>query len=206
MSIYRLIKALAAGVAFVAWTATAPAMAQAVPQHVRGTVEAVKDHTVAVKTARGAMDDITLADDVKVFMVSPADMSAVTDGKFVGITSVEKGGEAVAVEVHVFDESLRGLGEGHYPWDLGTSPNMMTNANIAQVKAVGDARTLKLDYKGGTQTITVPPDATIVAFTAGTLDELKPGAKVFVVAHAQPDGKLAAGAIVVGKDGLKPPM
>jgi hypothetical protein len=141
-----------------------------------------------------------------VFTVSPADISAIKDGKFVGITSVEKDGKTVAVEVHVFDDSLRGLGEGHYPWDLGSGPNMMTNANIARVDSVGGDRVLKLDYKGGTQEIAVPPDATVVEFAPGTPDELKPGAKAFVIAHPQPDGKIVAGAIVVGKDGLKPPM
>jgi hypothetical protein len=27
---------------------------------------------------------------------------------------------------------LRGLAEGHYPWDLESKPNMMTNANISK--------------------------------------------------------------------------
>jgi hypothetical protein len=206
MSMRGLIKGLAAGVALVALGTIVSAPAQTPPQHVRGTIQSVQDHTVAVKTTRGATDDITLADDVKVFMVSPADMSAIKDGRFVGITSVDKEGKPVAVEVHVFDESLRGIGEGHYPWDLESGPNMMTNANIAQVEAVGDDRVLKLDYKGGTQTISVPPDATVVEFNSSTLDQVKPGAKVFVIAHAQPDGKMTAGAIVVGKNGLKPPM
>jgi len=210
-----LVLPLVAGAALLAWTAIAPAAdqtppvpaaVQAPPQHIRGTIESVKDHMLAVKTTRGATDDITLADDAKVFQVSASDISSVKDGKFVGITSVEKDGKRVAVEVHVFDESLRGLGEGHYPWDLGSGPNMMTNANIAKVEAVGGDRVLKLDYKGGTQNIAVPPDATIVEFTAGTADEIKPGAKVFVLAHAEPDGKMTAGAIVIGKNGLKPPM
>jgi hypothetical protein len=98
------------------------------------------------------------------------------------------------------------LGEGHYPWDLGSGPNMMTNANIAQVESVGEDHVLKLDYKGGTQNISVPPDATIVEFTPATLDQLKPSSKVFVLAKKQEDGSLVAPAIVVGKDGMKPPM
>jgi hypothetical protein len=183
----------------------AQAFAQSPPQHIRGTLESVKDHMLEVKTAR-ATDAIKLADDAKVFMVSPADMSAIKDGKFVGITSVEKDGKRVAVEVHVFDDSLRGLGEGHYPWDLGTGPNMMTNANIAKVESVGEDRALTLDYKGGSQTITVPPDATIVEFTAATADQLKPESKVFVIAKKQEDGSFVAPAIVVGKNGMKPPM
>ena len=204
MANYGLAKLLAAGAALTAWAAVAAA--DAPPRHIRGTIASVQEHTVAVTTARGATDDITLADDAKVFTVSPATISAIKDGKFVGITSVEKGGKAVAVEVHVFDESLRGLGEGHYPWDLGSGPNMMTNANIARVESVGGDRVLELDYKGGTQQIAVPPDATVVEFTPGTPDELKPGAKAFVIAHVGADGKMVAGAIVVGKDGLKPPM
>jgi hypothetical protein len=209
MIIRSVFKPLFAGAALLAWAAMAPAVAQtpaAPPQHIRGTIESVKDHMVAVKTMRGAADDITLADDAKVFQVSPSDISSIKDGKFVGITSVEKNGKRVAVEVHVFDESLRGLGEGHYPWDLGSGPNMMTNANIAKVESMGGDRMLKLDYKGGTQDIAVPPDATVVEFTAGTPDLIKAGAKVFVLAHPDPNGKMVAGAIVVGKDGLKPPM
>ncbi len=201
-----LMKALIVGAALTAWAATVAAVAQTAPRHIRGTIETVQGHTLAVKTGRGATDDIMLPDEAKVFLVTPADISAIKDGKFVGITSVEKDGKAVAVEVHVFDDRLRGLGEGHYPWDLDSSPNMMTNANIARVEEVGGDRVLKLDYKGGTQNIAVPPDATVVEFTPGTPDELKPGAKAFVIASPQPDGKMVALAIVVGKDGLKPPM
>jgi len=39
-------------------------------------------------------------------------MSAIQSGKFVGITSFEVDGKRVAREVHVFDESLRGLAGG----------------------------------------------------------------------------------------------
>jgi hypothetical protein len=82
----------------------------------------------------------------------------------------------------------------------------MTNANIAKVESVGEDRALTLDYKGGSQTITVPPDATIVEFTAATADQLKPESKVFVIAKKQEDGSFVAPAIVVGKNGMKPPM
>ena len=205
MALHQLVKALVAGAALASPVLISPAFAQTPPHHVRGTIESVQDHTLNLKTAGGTTDAIKLDDKTKVFQVSPADMSAVKDGRFVGITSVEKGGQRVAVEVHVFDEKLRGLGEGHYPWDLGSEANMMTNANIAQVESGGGGRVLKLDYKGGSQTITVPDNATVVEFTEGSPDEMKPGAKAFVVARKE-DGGDAAIAVVVGKDGLKPPM
>ena len=207
MPSHKILKTVVASMALSGWITVAiqASAADAPPQHIRGTLESAKNQTLEVKTARGETT-IKLPDDAKVFLVSPADISAIKDGKFVGITSVEKDGKRVAKEVHVFDDTLRGLGEGHYPWDLESTPNMMTNASIARVELVGGDRVLKLDYKGGTQTIAVPPDASIVAFTAATRDQLQPDRKVFVMARKQDDGSLVAAAAVVGKDGLKPPM
>jgi hypothetical protein len=90
-----------------------------------------------------------LAGDAGLFLVTTADMSAIQAGKFVGITSVEQDGKRVAREVHVFEESLRGLAEGHYPWDLESKPSMMTNANIAKIEEVGMDRVVKLNYSRG---------------------------------------------------------
>jgi len=102
MSMHRMIKAVITIAALGAWLAIgSPAYAQTPPHHVRGTIESVQGQTVSVKTAGGATDAIELAPGAKVFLVSPADMSAIKDGKFVGVTSVEKDGKRVAVEVHV---------------------------------------------------------------------------------------------------------
>ena len=140
---------------------SAPAFAQA---HIRGTVTEVKDGTIGVQNAKGETISIKLASDAGLFLVTKADMSAIQSGKFVGITSFEVDGKRVAREVHVFDESLRGLAEGHYPWDLEAKPNMMTNANISKIEEVGTDRVVKVDYKGGEQTISIPTDATVVSF------------------------------------------
>jgi Cu/Ag efflux protein CusF len=206
MSMHSSVKALITGAALTALAVMTPVFAQASPRHIRGTIESVQSHTLAVKTTRGATDDIALAGDAAVLMVSRADMSAIKDGDYVAITSVERDGAAVAVDVRVFDDSLRSRGEDHYPWDLGSTPNMTKNANIARVQEVGADRVLKLDYKRGVQYITVAQDAAVVGFTASTPDQIKPGAKVFVIAHTEAGGKIVAGAIVVGKEGLKPPM
>ncbi len=203
MSVHRTVSLLVATTAIGGWLAT-HALAETPPQHLRGTLESVQNHTLSLKTAQGT-ESIAAPDGTKVFLVSPADISAIKDGKFVGITSVERDGKRVAKEVHVFDDSLRGMAEGHYPWDLDTTPNMMTNANIAHVDSIGSDRVLKLDYKGGSQTIAVPADATIVTVTPSSFDQLQADRKAFVVAKQQ-DGGLVALAAIVGKDGLKPPM
>jgi hypothetical protein len=206
MFAYRPLKALLACAVLAGFLMLAgPAWAQA-SQHLRGTLTAFQDHTLTVQTSRGNTETIKLADDAKLFLVTRADMAAIKSGRFVGITSVEQGGKRVAREVHVFDESLRGLGEGHYPWDLDTGPNMMTNANIAQVQEVGGDRVLKLNYSGGEQTIAIPPNADVVAFDKTTPDQLVAGRKVFLILKKQNDGTNVVSAVVVGADGVKPPM
>ncbi|MDQ2801362.1 MAG: hypothetical protein M3Y41_01250 [Pseudomonadota bacterium] len=200
-----MIQKLVAG-ALVSWLALAGSAVAQTPHHIRGTLTGIEGRVLSVQTPRGRSEQIKMADNVGVFVVSPADLGAVKPGKFVGVTSVEEGGKPVAREVHVFADSLRGVGEGHYPWDLESGPNMMTNADIAKVEQVGGDRVLKLNYSGGEQTIAVPPNAAIVTFDKATQDQLVTGRKVFILPKKQGDGSMAAAFVVVGANGLKPPM
>lgn len=201
MSISRILKLpVAAATVFVGVLLSVPALAQS---HIRGTLTDVKDGTIGVQTLKGETVSIKLANNAGLFLVTNADIGAIQTGKFVGVTSFEQDGKRVAREVHVFDESLRGLAEGHYPWDLDSKPNAMTNANIAKVDEVGTDRVLKLTYKGGEQTITIPTGTTVVAFDKSPADQLAVGRKVFVVMNK--DGSEAA-AVVIGAEGVKPPM
>ena len=65
--------------------------------------------------------------------------------------------------------------------------------------------TLTVTYKGGEQTILVPPTAPIVTFEPAAPSDVKAGAAVFVNATKN-DGKITANAVVVGSDGVNPPM
>ena len=183
----------------------APKPAQPKPMHVRGTLTAVDGHTITVKTTRGQTVPLMLTDKTALILASKADLSAIKPGTFVGITSVEEDGKRVAREVHVFAESLRGVGVGHYPWDLEGGPNMMTNGNVAKVSA-SNGDVLQVEYPGGEQTIDVPPDVTVVSMDKTTADQLQPGRQVFLIipGAVEPDAKV--GAVVVGADGVKPPM
>ena len=193
--------ALAAVIGFAA-----PASAQQ-PRHIRGTLTEVTATQATVQTAAGKTEAVKLTEKSAVFIVAPADFSAITANKFVGITSVEKDGKRIAREVHVFAEALRGLAEGHYPWDLESDPNMMTNANIGKVEMVGTDRVLKLDFKGGEQTISIPSTAVVVSFEKATAGEMKVGAKVFIIATPADDAAgTSAIVVVVGAGGMKPPM
>jgi hypothetical protein len=82
----------------------------------------------------------------------------------------------------------------------------MTNANVDQVVTGVDGQTLTLKYKDGETKIFIPADTPIVAYVKGDNHDLKPGAKVFIVAIKQPDGTLQGRAWRVGRDGVTPPM
>jgi hypothetical protein len=60
-------------------------------------------------------------------------------------------------------------------------------------------------YEGGQQNILVPPTAPIVTFKPGSKAMLAQGTAVFVRAVETSDG-LVANAVLIGADGVKPPM
>jgi hypothetical protein len=150
---------------------------------------------------------VRLADNAAVRGVIKAALSDIKANSYIGVTGMpQSDGSQKAVEIHIFPEPLRGIGEGFRPWDL--LPNStMTNATVAtMVKGVsGDEITLK--YKDGEKKIIVTPETVIVTYVPGNKDELKPGAKIFIAAaNKKDDGTLEAASVSVGRDGLTPPM
>jgi hypothetical protein len=197
----RMIGFAAILAAPVAWAQEAP------PVRVRGTIEGIIDSAVyVVKTRDGAEVKVTLAEKPQIAGIVKASLSDIKEGLFVGVTAMPKpDGSLSALEVHIFPEAMRGTGEGHYPWDLRPQ-STMTNAKIEQIAAAVDGRTLTLKYKDGEKKIFVPAEAPIVAYVPGDKSDLKPGAKVLIIAAKQPDGTLQGRAWRVGRDGLTPPM
>jgi hypothetical protein len=110
-----------------------------------------------------------------------------------------------AVEVLVFPAAQRGTGEGERVWDL-LPDSTMTNATVAEAVTKVEGHSVTLKYKDGEKTISVPPEAPVVTFAPGERALLRPGAAVFVPATKQPDGGFTAARVLVGKDGVVPPM
>lgn len=153
---------------------------------------------------------LTLAPKANVTIASVIGLDDIKPNSFIG-TAAEptKDGTLKAVEVHVFPEAMRGVGEGHRPWDTSKTSSM-TNGNVGAVKTGGlkkkSGRTLTVDYQGGQKTVYVPKSVPIVMFGFGNPSQLVKGAHVFGIAKALPDGSLVSNSIVVGIDGTVPPM
>jgi hypothetical protein len=184
----------------VAWAQEPP------PVRIRGTIERVDGSIYVVKNREGAELKLTLADKPQIAGVVKASLSDIKQGSFVGVTAMPQAdGSQSALEVHIFPESMRGTGEGHYAWDLRPQ-STMTNANVDQVVTAVDGQTLTLKYKDGEKKIFVPANTPIVSYVPGDKNDLKVGAKVFIIAVKQPDGTLQGRAWRVGRDGVTPPM
>jgi hypothetical protein len=174
---------------------------------VRGTIQNVDGQTLDVKGRDGTPLKVKLADDVKVLALDRKSMDDVKQGVFVGITAMpQPDGTQKAVEIHIFPEALRGMGEGHRPWDL--MPNStMTNATVDSEVAVNDGQKIVLKYKDGEKTFIMPSNVVVVTYAPATMADLKPGEKVFVAgAKKLPDGTAEAPNITVSRNGVAPPM
>jgi len=185
---------------------TSWALAQApASQRLRGTVMSFEGGTLVLSERSGATHSLAVAENISVSEVVSIDASAIKPGTFIGTAAMPAAdGTLTALEVLVFPEAARGTGEGHSAWDL--QPNStMTNATIAEVTTVPQGRTMKLRYKDGEKTVTVPDGVPIVTFRPGDKAMLVPGAKVLVTAQVR-DGKPTAVRALVGKDGQAPPM
>jgi len=188
-------------------------------EHIRGTIQSVDREALTVATSAGSVR-VRLSPSTAVTRVVRSDRAQITDGSFLGITSVtDPDGSQRAVEVHVFPEAMRGAGEGSYGWDWpgesrrstmtnGTAvASKMTNGTVI-AQASGSSLTIeyKSDSGGGSQTITIPPGIPVVALEPGQSGDLQRGVRVFVVATRSSDGVLTADRVVAGKGGAVPPM
>jgi hypothetical protein len=180
--------------------------AQADGVRVRGTVVSVTGDTLLVKSREGADVPIALNLGWKAGGIAKAKLADIKPGDFVGIASLPgaKGGDG-ALEVLIFPPAMRGTGEGSYGWDL--KPNSsMTNGSVSEAVQSVDGTTVKVVYHGQSKKITIAPNTPIVTFAPAVNADVKPGAAVFVPADRATDGKLSTTRVVVGKDGVVPPM
>ncbi|RQO53809.1 hypothetical protein DBV14_13615 [Variovorax sp. KBW07] len=176
---------------------------------IRGTLVRVDAHTLVVQDRGGEVVSLARPADMAVSEVYRIRLSDIRQGSFIGTAAMPQAdGTQKALEVVVFPEAARGTGEGHRPWDL-LPQSTMTNATVADLaaapKSVRGGQQLRLTYKGGEQTVIVPPDVPVVTFRPGTEALLVPGAKVLVNAQEK-NGTPTALRVTAGRNGFAPPM
>jgi hypothetical protein len=204
---YSGLFAVIGAASFVALAVSQTAYAQDAQRvRVRGAIESLKGDTLVVKTREGSDQTIALKSGWKVGGIKNASVEDIKPGDFVGVASAAKadGGDG-ALEVLIFPAAMKGTGEGSRPWDL--QPNStMTNATVAKAVKAVDGHTITLTYEGKEKTISIADKTPIVTFAPAGKDDLKPGARVIVMGEKAADGSVSAAQVIVGTNGVVPPM
>jgi hypothetical protein len=195
---------LFAALSFALVCAASPASAQETVR-IRGTVERIEGPVYVVKNRDGAELKLTVTDNPLFVAIAPATMADIKPGMFVGSAGMmQADGIQKAIEVHIFPESMRGTGEGHYDWDLKPQ-SKMTNGNVEQTVAGVDGPMLTVKYKDGEKKLQVTPETVVVTYVMGSKEEIKPGTRIFVAAaKKQPDGTLQTPRITYVRNGAGP--
>jgi hypothetical protein len=192
------VRAILFALGTVAVLLSAPAFAQQQGPQVRvtGTVDKLDGKTLTVNSKEGKKEAIQLAADANVSTNVKRTLTDLKPGEYVGVTSVKgKNGEDRAIEVRIFDKS-RVPNLNQFPLEYAPD-NLMTNAAVAEVQASPEGSLLKVKFSTGESTIVVPPDTPILASAPGSMDMLKPGAKVSVVGNKGADGSISSRRITV---------
>ena len=138
--------------------------------------------------------------------MAKASVNDIKQGDYVGIASLPRsaGGDG-ALEVLIFPPQMKGMGEGSYGWDL--QPNSaMTNATVADAVKSVQGSVVTVSYHGQDKTISIQQDTPVVTLAPATAEDLKPGAVVFVSAEKAASGAIRSSQVIVGKNGVVPPM
>lgn len=189
----------------LATTVVAPARAEDAVR-TRGTVVSLDANKLVVHPKSGADVTIALADKFFVLAVVKSSMSEIKPGVFIG-TATAPGSDSTlrSMEVVVFPDSMKGTGEGHYPWDLPGS-TMMTNATVTHAVKSVDGQMVTMAYKGGEKQVEIPADVPVVTLVPSKSADIKTGDAVFVPGQRDADGAIHASVVLFGKDGVVPPM
>ena len=193
-----------AAASFISICMVLPASAQETVR-IRGTVERIEGPVYVVKNRDGAELKLTVTDNPLFVAIVPAKMADIKPGMFVGSAGMmQEDGTQKAIEVHIFPESMRGTGEGHYDWDL-MPRSKMTNANVEQAVDSVNGQVLSVKYKDGEKKLLVTPQTIVVTYEMGKREEVLPGTRIFVAAaKKQPDGTLQTPRITYGRNGQGP--
>jgi hypothetical protein len=169
-----------------------------------GTIAAATATELDVTGSDGTKTAVALTPKTRIALSIPISVDEIKPGSYIGAGAMADGkGGNTAVEITVFPESARGLGDGFHKWDQGPN-STMTNGTVSEVVGTSD-RTLTVTYKGGKQSVTIPSGTPIVTFSNADANALTVGAHVVVRAAKAFDGTLTAAFVSVGKDGSTPP-
>jgi hypothetical protein len=181
---------------------------QAAPpiEGVIGKLQSFDGTSLDVMTSSGAVH-VAVKEPLTTYKQIPSDLSHITASSYVGAASTEQAdGKQVAKQVFIFPPELSGAVEGSVLTDPpgATAHSRMTNGSVSRPAShsrmtngtvqKGSGTTLVLNYQGGSQTISVPPNVPVTEVAPQKVT-LSPGDVVYATTQKLPDGTLVTDKI-----------
>jgi hypothetical protein len=202
----RLIRGL--GLTLLACTlviGVAEAQQAAAPiEGVIGKLQSFDGKALEVQTPSGVVH-VAVKEPLTTYKQIPSDLSHITASSYVGAASTEQNGKQVAKQVFIFPPELSGAVEGSVLTDPpgATTHNRMTNGSVSQPASHSrmtngtvqkSGTTLVLNYQGGSQTISVPPNVPVTEVAPQKVT-FSPGDVVYAATEKLADGTLVTDKI-----------
>ena len=185
------------------------------PDHIRGQIAKVERSSIEVQTRDGKTVRLGLPDALTIISLAKGSFTAVDFGVYVGAVAVRLEAYSPIVrdslswlhrgfELRIIDEQLRGIALGHKNWDL-TAETIIAHGWIDDIE--GRVISIKWGPTEEEETdVETPRDAPVLKMSLGDKSLIKPGAHVFAGAQKDGSGRYVAVFIIVGKDGIVPPL
>jgi hypothetical protein len=197
---------LAGALALVSTAAFAQTAAPAATARVRGTVEKLDGSVATIKTDKGQSVTLKLTADVAVSAVVKVNPADIKPGAYIGVGARPMpDGTLQALQVTVFPEAQRGVGEGHRDWSA-MPQTTMTNGTVADTVTAVNGPNLTMKYKDGEKKLVIGPDAVVITTVPTDKADLKVGAELVTTATKNEDGSFSTNRVTVGKNGVAPPL
>ena len=171
-----------------------------------GKLQSFDGQSLDVMTHSGTVH-VAVKQPLTTYKQIPSDLSHITASSYVGAASTEEAdGKQVAKQVFIFPAELSGAAEGSVLTDApgATTHSRMTNGSVSRpashsrmtngtVQKSGGT-TLVLNYQGGSQTISVPPNVPVTEVAPQQVT-FSPGDVVYATTEKLPDGTLVTDKI-----------
>jgi hypothetical protein len=171
-----------------------------------GKLQSFDGKSLDLMTGSGAVH-VVVKEPLTTYKQIPSDLSHIAASSYVGAASTEQaGGKQVAKQVFIFPAELSGAAEGSVLTDPpgATTHSRMTNGSVARPAShsrmtngtvqKGSRTTLVLNYQGGSQTISVPPNVPVTEVAPQKVT-FNPGDVIYATTQKLPDGTLVTDKI-----------
>jgi hypothetical protein len=200
MSILSRRGTLGLGLAAVS---AAPALAQAGPVRIRGTILQLEGNALSVSTRAGERVIVNLVENTTVVALRRVTLTDITPGTAVGVVA-EPGpdGELRATAITVLPPGMR-ITELQNAWDTAPGASM-NNGPVEAAVDSGSGRDLTLSILGRRVLVRVPAETPLLMPIPAARTDLVPNATVFINATRGEDGRISTNRVTVSKDGIAP--